>query len=94
MKDAANIVGKTLNSPVHIAKDVVDKRNYRVDCTKARKIGFNPRRTIDYAIKEIKQAFETGEIKDYRDDKYSNYQFLFKSKSVQKKLYTIGPFFK
>jgi len=54
-----------------------DRRNYRVSFEKIRnQIGFNCQWTLEDGIREIKRAFESKFITDYRDARYSNLQFL------------------
>ena len=53
--------------------DAKDQRNYYVSFEKIKnKIGFVNSRNIDFAIKEIKEAFDRGEFQDFKDKKYSN----------------------
>ena len=54
-----------------------DRRNYRVSFDKIRsRLGFQCRLTVDDGIAELKSAFETGLIADYRSAAYSNVRFL------------------
>jgi len=54
-----------------------DRRNYRVRFTKiAQRVGFKPKWTLDAGIKQVIEAFHDGRVTDYRDDRYSNVQFL------------------
>lgn len=54
-----------------------DRRNYRVSFEKIRnQIGFECRWSLEDGIREIKRAFESKFIADYRDARYSNLQFL------------------
>lgn len=54
-----------------------DRRNYRVSFEKIRnQIGFECRWTLEDGIREIRRAFESKFIADYRDARYSNLQFL------------------
>jgi len=54
-----------------------DRRNYRVSFEKIRnQIGFECQWTLEDGIREIKRAFESKFIADYRDARYSNLQFL------------------
>jgi nucleoside-diphosphate-sugar epimerase len=54
-----------------------DRRNYRVDFTKINKrVGFRSQFTLEYGVREIKAAFDSHEIGDYRDIRFSNLGFL------------------
>jgi nucleoside-diphosphate-sugar epimerase len=54
-----------------------DRRNYRVSFEKIRnQIGFECQWTLEDGIREIRRAFESKLITDYRDARYSNLQFL------------------
>jgi nucleoside-diphosphate-sugar epimerase len=54
-----------------------DRRNYRVSFEKIHnQIGFEYKWTIEDGIREIRRAFESKLIGDYRDARYSNLQFL------------------
>jgi nucleoside-diphosphate-sugar epimerase len=54
-----------------------DRRNYRVSFRKIKDcLGFIAGYSIEDGIQEIKRAFETGEIVDYRHPFYSNVSFL------------------
>ena len=54
-----------------------DRRNYRVSFEKIyNQIGFQCQWTLEDGIREIKRAFESKFIADYRDARYSNLQFL------------------
>jgi nucleoside-diphosphate-sugar epimerase len=54
-----------------------DRRNYRVSFEKIRnQIGFDCHWMLEDGIREIRRAFETKLIGDYRDARYSNLQFL------------------
>ena len=54
-----------------------DRRNYRVDFTKIKKrVGFRCQYALEYGVREIKAAFDSHEIGDYRDIRFSNLGFL------------------
>lgn len=54
-----------------------DRRNYRVSFQKIRNcIGFTAKHTVESGIAEIRHAFESGEIHDYRRPFYSNVSYL------------------
>lgn len=54
-----------------------DRRNYRVSFEKIKsQLGFECRLTVEDGVAELKSAFETGLIADYRAPAYSNAQSL------------------
>lgn len=54
-----------------------DRRNYRVDFTKARSmLGFEPVWTLEAGIRQVIEAVRSGRVKDYTDPMYSNVRFL------------------
>jgi|CXWL01.1.fsa_nt_gi nucleoside-diphosphate-sugar epimerase len=52
--------------------DSPDHRSYRVNFDKINGIGWKTKFTIDDGIRGIKEMFDTGEIKDFRDLNYFN----------------------
>ena len=52
-----------------------------------------PLKRNDEKIKEFKLKIK-NDVKNYKQDKYSNYKSFFNSKSIQRKVYTQGPIFK
>jgi len=89
----AKIVQKLVPSKIEISKDIVDKRDYRVTASKIEKFGFKAKKDISFAVKEFKSKI-SNDVKNYKQDKYSNYKSLFNTKSIQRKVYTQGPIFK
>ena len=75
---------------INISNENEDKRNYKVSAEKLMQVGFKPSKTIDNAIKEIKEAIENKEIINYADEKFSNYKLLFSSKEMQEKVFMLG----
>lgn len=54
-----------------------DRRNYRVDFTKIEKrVGFHCQYELEDGVREVKAAFDSHEIGDYRDIRFSNLGFL------------------
>ena len=54
-----------------------DERSYRVSFEKIKEtMGFEAKYSIKGAVLEIKREIEEGNVKDYRDKKYSNYKSL------------------
>ncbi len=65
-----------------------DRRNYRVRFTKiAQRLNYKPQWTLEAGIAQVIKAFQDGLVSDYRDDRYSNVQFLT-NKEGQKYLTT------
>jgi len=89
----AKEVVKTVPSKISISKDIVDKRDYKVSGTKFEKFDFKAIKDISFAAKEFKSKIKE-DVKNYRQEKYSNYKSFFNSKSIQRKVYTQGPIFK
>jgi len=89
----ANEVIKTVPAKIDISKDIVDKRDYRVSGAKLEKFRFKAKKDIPFAAKEFKSKIN-ADVKNYKQDKYSNYKSFFNSKSIQRKVYTQGPIFK
>ena len=89
----AKDVKKLIPTQIDLSKDIVDKRDYRVSGKKLEKFGFKAKKDISYAIKEFKSKI-LNDVKNYKQDKYSNYKSFFNSKSIQRKVYTQGPIFK
>lgn len=55
----------------------VDRRDYHVSFARIRReLGFVPAHTLAEGVGEIAAALRSGQIADYRDKRYSNYQFL------------------
>jgi nucleoside-diphosphate-sugar epimerase len=60
-----------------------DRRNYRVSFRKIRQcLGFQSRMTVEDGILEIKHAFKSGRISNYRCSSYNNLAFLKEKGSV------------
>jgi len=75
-------IGMMIQRQVPTAECVIsqgdgDKRNYRVRFTRiTQRVGFKPKWTLEAGIKQVIAAFEDGSVTDYKDDRYSNVQFL------------------
>ena len=55
--------------------------------------GYKAKKDIAFATKEFKSKI-LEDVKNYKQDKYSNYKSFFNSKTIQRKVYTQGPIFK
>ena len=89
----AKDVKKIIPSKINVSKDIVDKRDYRVTGKKLEHFGYKAKKDIAFAAKEFKSKI-LEDVKNYKQDKYSNYKSFFNSKSIQRKVYTQGPIFK
>ncbi len=89
----AKDIKKLIPSQINLSKDIVDKRNYRVTGKKLEHFSYKARKDIAFAVKEFKSKI-SDDVKNYRQDKYSNYKSFFNSKAIQRKVYTQGPIFK
>jgi hypothetical protein len=57
--------------------DDTDLRNYRVDFSKiSTHLGFTPQWRIEQGVQQVMAAFQSGQIIDYHEEKYSNVKFL------------------
>lgn len=89
----AKNVKKIIPSQINLSKDIVDKRDYRVTGKKLEHFGYKAKKDIAFAAKEFKSKI-LKDVKNYKQDKYSNYKSFFNSKTIQRKVYTQGPIFK
>lgn len=88
--EVAQRINKLTNCEIEISKEITDNRNYKVSAEKIKCFGFTPLRTVESAFEEIKNALDNGVIKNYNDEKYDNYKFLFGSKEMQKEVFIQG----
>ena len=89
----AKDVKKMVPTRIELSKDIIDKRDYRVSGKKLERFDFKARKSIAYTVKEFKIKIQ-NDVKNYKQDRYSNYKSFFNSKSIQRKVYTQGPIFK
>lgn len=88
--EVAQKISKLTDCKIEVSNDEKDKRDYRVSAEKIKQVGFKPSKDIEYTLQEIKDAFNNGMIKDYKDPKYNNYKLLFGSKEMQKDIFIQG----
>lgn len=93
IEDMAKEVKRLIPAEIKISKDIVDKRDYRVTGAKFEKFGFKATKDIKYAANEFKTKI-LEDIKNYKQERYSNYKSFFNSRDIQRKVYTQGPIFK
>jgi len=89
----AKNVKKIIPSKINLSKNIIDKRDYRVTGKKLEHFGYKAKKDIAFATKEFKSKI-LQDVKNYKQDKYSNYKSFFNSKTIQRKVYTQGPIFK
>lgn len=88
--ETAETIQKLTGCEIEVNNENEDKRDYKVSAEKIKKIGFKPKKKIEDAYEEIKKALESGTIKDYKEDRYSNYKFLYGNKEMQEKVFIMG----
>ncbi len=78
IRDIGDLIQKEFPDAQMIVKDnATDKRNYRVSFKHIREIlEFEPKWSVQDGIKQIRDAFESGKIKDYQNPEYNNFKFL------------------
>lgn len=86
----AERISKITNCEIRMSNENEDKRDYKVSTAKIKKMGFNSSKTIEDAVNEIKQAFDEGVIKDYKESRYNNYNLLYGSKEMQERVFMQG----
>jgi len=85
--EAAQRISKLSDCEIKISDENPDKRNYKVSAEKIKQVGFEPEKKIEDAFNEFKIKYEAGEIKDYKNSKYNNYNSLINSKEMQEKVF-------
>jgi len=90
IKEAAERIKKLTDCDIKISSEIIDERNYKVSAKKLETFGFKPLKNLEFAFEEIKKALEDGTIKDFKDKKYNNHEFLFSSKEMQEKVFIHG----
>ena len=87
-----NDIGKLVSQkiiPTRIKySKIEDKRNYRVSFKKINhSMNFEPKRTVSYAIDEIKNAVKKGKIKNWKNPIYYNNKFPLVGRNKSSKYY-------
>ena len=88
--DAAKKISELSGCEIIISNENEDKRNYKVSGEKIKQMGFNPKFGIEDAFNELKRKIDKGEIKDFKNEIYSNYKTLFSSKEMQSRVFIRG----
>jgi len=88
--EAAKKISGITNCEIEVSNENEDKRDYRVSSEKMNSLGFIPKKDIQFAFEQIKKAFEDGILKDYKEIKFNNYEFLFSTKEMQDKVFIQG----
>jgi nucleoside-diphosphate-sugar epimerase len=81
--EVAELISKLSGCEINITQENPDKRNYKVSADKIKSMGFDPKHTIEESFYNFKEKVDSGEIKNYKDAKYSNYKQLFESKEIR-----------
>jgi len=77
ISDVAKIIEQKTGCRVILRSDINDPRNYAVDSTFAKKtLGFKVTKNIEYAVSEIRNAYDEGIIKDYTEPIFNNGEWL------------------
>jgi nucleoside-diphosphate-sugar epimerase len=75
--DLGSVIGEMVPTARVVTQPKEDDRNYRVRFDKVcNMLNFQPRYSVRDGIREIMDAFATGQITDYRDPRYNNFSFL------------------
>ncbi len=88
--EAAKKIQSVIGCEIEISNENEDNRNYKVSADKIKQMGFFPKKNIQFAIDEISEAIKKGKIKDFMENKYSNYKTLFGSKDMQNRVFIQG----
>ena len=83
IKELGEIIHSMIpNAEIITDEENVDSRDYNVAFDKINKaLNYKTNHTIEDGVVEIRDAIEKGIVKDYNDDKYSNYKFLLMENS-------------
>jgi len=77
IEELGKLIQRETKADMRVSLSSIDARSYKVDFQKALKeLEFEPYKTLDYGVKEIKEALQAGIIRDYMNPKYSNSRFL------------------
>lgn len=87
--EAAKIISNATGCEIETAPEMTDPRNYNVSGKKLELTGFLPKKKIEDAIEEIRDFINKKQI-NFKDKKYSNYDYLFSSPEMQKKVFILG----
>ena len=80
----AKDVKKLIPAQIDLSADIVDKRDYKVTGKKLEHFGYKAKKDIAFAAKEFKSKI-VEDVKNYKQDKYSNYKSFFNSKQYNVK---------
>ena len=89
INECAEVIKKLTDCQVEINKNDEDKRDYKVSAKKIKQMGFSPSKDIEFAFKEIKDAFDKGVLNDYKASKYNNYKHL-SAEDMRDKVFLMG----
>ncbi len=78
IEDIGNII-KNMIPQASIVRtgDLIDPQNYRVNCDKIQQaLNYYPQWTIEQGVEQVRQVIQEGQVKDYKEARYSNVKFL------------------
>ena len=83
--EIAEMAKKVVGDDVKITiTDVIDERSYHISSEKIKAVlGYEPKRTVEDAVCDVKEAFEKGLIPDYQNIKYYNVKTMKEMKLDQ-----------
>lgn len=71
IRQIAKNISKEIESKIIFIKNTNDKRSYRVDSSKLKKVGFKPKKNVMIAIRELKHYFQKQNIKKINKNSFS-----------------------
>src|SRR5262249_36510386 len=75
---------QVIGAELVLNENAADKRNYRVSFSKIRnQLGNLPNWTLEQGVSQVTEAVAAGDIRDYKDAKYSNVKFLSESGAIE-----------
>ena len=80
VKEIADMVHEEMAAAIMVDTNITDNRSYRISSEKIKnELGFQPKKTIREAIRDIKNAFNTGMFPDPDDSVYYNIKTMKES---------------
>ena len=83
--DLGELIRELVPNVRETSQAIEDPRNYRVRFDKISKtLNFQPKYTVREGMKEVVNAFATGQIADYQDPCYNNSTYLKQHSALQR----------